>query len=1162
MKNQSLNPITLFSDNRCRKPRLYIRMLPFALALVLFLIYAPMLYAQDYRITLNMKNQSLETVLKEVERQTDFHFLYNTKLIDVDRKVSVNVHNSSLNAALREILEDTGIIYEIKGKQIVLSIHSAGDVPVKTTSAPNRGKKLTGMVSDAFGEPLIGASVKLQGTSNGAVTDMEGRFTLNHVGEGDVVEVSYIGYETRNLTIGQENDLKIILEENTALLNEVVVVGFGTQKKVNLTGSVSSVRMEDALGDRPIANAAAALQGVVPGLRIETSTGAPGDDMSYNIRGTTSINGGAPLVLVNNVPMDINMIDPQDIESVSVLKDAASAAIYGARAAFGVVLITTKQGKKDMKPQFNYNNNFSFSQPMELPQKASPLESVLAYKGMGWENDTYVDGKNIPKWESYIRDYLANPSKYPTGYTFDEDGNLFLMRENDMFDDMMDDFGFMQNHSFSVSGGSQRTSYRLSLGYTGEDGILITDKDRYKRINMSSFLSVDVNKWLTTQLDIRYANSTQDKVEQGGRNGVWGSAMALPSYQNTQPYEIDGLTYPAETSATYIRYGEPRIVKKTDLRALGRVILSPFKGFKITGEYTYNRVTNYNSIYTNKYQYVEMNFTGVSNSVENSSYALTQGFTNYNAVNIYANYDFNIDKHVVNLMGGYNQESSHAESQWTKRMDVLLGNLPSISGSTGTISASDSFDEYAIRGLFYRVNYAYDGKYLFEANGRYDGSSRFPKDDRFGFFPSFSAAWRVSEEAFMESTQGWLSNLKVRASWGSIGNQIILKSDGTPDNYPYIPSMGLYESSWLVNGQKPISLSSPLMVSNTLSWEEVYTLDFGLDFGLFDNRLSGTFDWYRRDTKDMLAPGMDLPWVVGAAAAKQNAADLKTYGWELEMNWRDRINKDLSYRIGFNLYDSQSIVTKYNNETGLIGDGLYREGMKMGEIWGYVTDRFYTEDDFNADGTLKPGIPIPQGVGKVYPGDILYKNFDEDTETIWSGEGTASHPGDKRIIGNSTPRFQYGITAGVEWKGLEVTLFLRGVGKRDYWRTDQIAWPTGSWGSLFKETLDFWTPQNTDAYFPRTYAQNGGNTSSNRWVQTKYLADASYLKLQNITISYTLPKAWSQRLALENTKIFFSGENLYTWDHLPEGLETDMLSQGAWNYPFMRKYSIGINVTF
>ncbi len=1114
-------------------------------------------YGQNQRISVYGNNQSLQKVFEQIEQQTKLSVTYNQTKLDVNKKIKENFIDKKLSFVMDALLKNTGFTCNYEPEHIVItpSVQPKEKAAAKQTV---QMKKIMGKVTGITGEPLIGANVLAIGSKQATITNLNGEFTLEVPADGKL-QVTYIGYLPQEVSTNGKTQIVIQLKEDSQLMDEVVVVGFGTQKKVNLTGAVTAVNVQETLGDRPIANITAALQGVVPGLKIEGATGTPGDNLSYNIRGTTSINGGGPLVLVNNVPMDINMIDPQDIESVSVLKDAASAAIYGARAAFGVILITTKQGKKDMAPKFNYNNNFSFSKALELPQKANPLESVLAYKEMGWPNDTYVDGKNIPQWETYVRDYMDNPSKYPQGYIFDEKGNLFLMRENDMFADMMENYGFMQNHSFSVSGGGSRTNYRIGLGYTNEDGILITDKDRYERANLSSFLSVEVNKWLTTQLDIRYANSTQNKVEQGGRNGVWGSAMQLPSYQNISPYEVDGITYPAETSATYIRYGEPRIVKKTDFRALGRIIISPLKNLKITGEYTYNRVTNYNRMYVKQYKYIGMNFTGILNNTENTRYALTQGFNNYNAINIFANYDFSIGNHNIGVMGGFNQEENHAESQWTERKDVLLSNLPSISGATGTTTATDTFNEYALRGLFYRVNYSYKDRYMVEANGRYDGTSRFPKNNRFGFFPSFSGGWRISEEPFMTGTRSVLSNLKFRASWGSIGNQIILLSDGTPDNYPYIPEMAPGLTNWLVGGKKPTTLSTPPMVSSAFTWEKVYTLDFGVDFGFFDNRLNGTFDWYRRDTKGMLAPGMDLPWVVGVAAAKQNAADLKTYGWELELNWRDRI-KDFSYRIGFNLYDSQSEITKFNNETNLLG--TYRKGQKIGEIWGYVTDRFYREDDFNADGTLKEGIPIPKGAGKVYPGDVLYKNFDDDATTIWSGKGTADDPGDQRIIGNSTPRFHYGINAGLSWKGFDLSIFLRGVGKRDFWRTDQIAWPTATWGSLFKETLNFWTPEHTDAYFPRVYANNGVNTATNRWKQTKYLANAAYVKLQNITLSYTLPKVWTKQIYFDEVKVFFSGENLHTWDHLPEGLESDMLSKGAWEYPFMKKFSLGFNVTF
>ena len=732
MKRKALLQLFIIHNNSIKDFFRIMRISLFLLFVCVFQLMATDMEAQNAVINIRQNSLSIKQLIKEIEKQTDYLVVFRNQDVDVSKVVSFQQRSGTVSDYLTQVCENMGLGYVFENNYITLS--------PKVNVANQDKKKITGKVTDQNGEPVIGASVVEKGTTNGIMTDIDGNFTLE-VGDTAVVQISYIGYRTKDVSVAGKNNVHVQLIEDTQILDEVVVVGFGTQKKVNLTGSVAMVKSE-VLESRPVQNVGQALQGVVPGLKIEGTTGTPGDNLSYNIRGTTSINGGGPLVLVNNVPMDINMIDPQDIESVSVLKDAASAAIYGARAAFGVILITTKQGKKDMAPKFNYNNNFSFSKALELPQKANPLESILAYKEMGWPNDTYVDGKNIPQWETYIRDYMDNPSKYPQGYVFDENGNLFLMRENDMFADMMDNYGFMQNHSFSVSGGGARTNYRIGLGYTNEDGILITDKDRYERANLSSFLSVEVNKWLTTQLDIRYANSTQNKVEQGGRNGIWGSAMQLPSYQNISPYEEDGITYPAETSATYIRYGEPRIVKKTDFRALGRIIISPLKNLKITGEYTYNRVTNYNRMYVNQYKYIGMNFTGVLNNTENTRYALTQGFNNYNAINVFANYDFSIGNHNIGVMGGFNQEENHAESQWTERKDVLLSNLPSISGATGTTTATDTFNEYALRGLFYRVNYSYKDRYMVEANGRYDGTSRFPKNNRFGFFPSFSGGWK------------------------------------------------------------------------------------------------------------------------------------------------------------------------------------------------------------------------------------------------------------------------------------------------------------------------------------------------------------------------------------------------------------------------------------
>ena len=881
--------------------------------------------------------------------------------------------------------------------------------------------------------------------------------------------------------------------------------------------------------------------------------------MTYNIRGTTSINGGEPLVLVNNVPMDINMIDPQDIESVSILKDAASAAIYGARAAFGVILITTKQGKKDMAPRFNYNNNFSFSKASELPQKASPLESVLAYKEMGWANDTYVDGKNITQWEGYIRDYQANPSNYPNGYIFDDQGNLFLMRENDMFADMMDNFGFMQNHSFSVSGGSQRTSYRLSLGYTGEDGILVTDKDKFDRINMSSFLSVDVNKWLTTQLDIRYANSTQNKVEQGGRNGVWGSAMHLPSYHNILPYEQDGIEYPAETSATFVRYGEPRVIKKTNLRTLGRVIISPLKGLKITGEYTYNRITEYNRMYVNKYKYIGFNFTGLLNNVENSRYALTQGFTNYNAINAFANYAFSIGKHDISIMGGYNQEESHKESQWSQRTDVLLENLPSLSGSTGTASVTDSFDEYAIRGLFYRVNYTYDGKYMFEANGRYDGTSRFPKDSRFGFFPSVALGWIPTNYEFIRDRLPWLDYFKIRGSWGQVGNDQI-----TNKRFPYLTLMNENASAgW--NGSKGVTESS--IGADNLQWEKATKLDLGIDAKLFGQRVNFTVDFFRDRRDDIFQQRTMVPDYVGLVEQPYgNVGSMVSFGADGNISYTQDFGRDFTLTLrgnftytanmvktweeAFQKYAYQEKADKpYNFYSGYIALGLFRD----------EDDVKYSPDQSSIAGR------------KVLPGDIKYKDV--------NGDGVITSDDQVPLSSNPNyPRLMYGFGAEFRWKKLTLGLLFKGVGNVenyvvDYWKSGSgfLPFGTGTTGNVLAITANQgnrWTPreisgtpatENPNAMFPRLSYGNDHNSVQN---STFWKTNARYLRLQEINLSYNFTSGKILKaVGVSSLDLQFVASNVCVWSPFKHW-DPELAAYNGTAYPIPARYAFQMYINF
>lgn len=900
--------------------------------------------------------------------------------------------------------------------------------------------------------------------------------------------------------------------------------------------------------------------GAMPGLQVTGTSGQPGSELSFNIRGTNSINGGSPLVLVDNVEMDINMLDPNDIESVTVLKDAAASAIYGARAAFGVILVTTKKGSEDKRLTINYSNNFSFSTPMNMPKKASPMETVQAYKDMGW-NGTYRTGEDIDTWLGFLEEYRQNPGSYPEGYA-EVDGMRYQLAETDLFDDMLET-GFQQTHNLAVSGGTKGLSYRMSAGMVSQDGVMVTNKDRFKRYNISSYIRSDVYSWITPELDIKYTNMSSSMPNSSAAYGIWGAAVAFPSYFPLGEVETsDGALLPVNSPRNQIMLGAPKLNDRDNVRIFGKVTITPFKDLKIIGEYTFNRKDKESTTNINKFDYANGNSNfSQETSTPNSSYEVGRETTDYTALNFYGTYAKTFGKHDLTVMGGFNQESSSYHYVWAQRLDMINEDLPSLSQGTGEYKNSESFSEYKVRGLFYRINYDFAGKYLIETNGRYDGSSKFPSDSRFGFFPSVSAGWRVSEEAFMDWSDSFLSNLKLRGSWGNIGNQSV-------DPYQFVPAMSAANPNWVVDTTKPTTLQPPALVSNSFTWEKVSTLDFGFDLGLFDNRLNATFDWYRRDTKGMLAPGMELPGVLGADAPTQNTADLRSKGWEISVDWNDRIG-DWSYYVGFNLYDSRTHITKYNNESQLLGDRYYREGMELGEIWGYDTDRFYTVDDFEegtlqADltgGTLKPGIPKVEGYNP-NPGDVLYVDHNDDG-IINNGDNTALNSGDMRIIGNNTRRYQYGIRGGASWKGISLSFILQGVGKRDLWIMNELFYPQyDPYSTIFNTQLDYWTPERTDTYFPRLYTQAAGNSAANRMTQTHFLQNGAYLTIRNISLSYTFPKQWLNPWGVQGLQVFFSGENLFTFDHLPKGLDPERSAEyRGFNYPYLRQFSFGINLT-
>ena len=1056
----------------------------------------------------------------------------------------------------------------------------------QSVAAVQQARKITGTLTDAVGEPIIGATVLEKGNpSNGTITDINGKFSLS-VHPNAVISISYIGYITQNIKITNQTSLKVVMMDDTQALEEVVVVGYGSQKKANLTGAVSSVKMDEVLGDRPILNASDALQGAVPGLFVSNGGNAPGTSKSFQIRGAYSVgvknsdgsygNTIKPLVLIDNVEGDLDMVNPEDIESISVLKDAASAAIYGARAAGGVIVVTTKRPKGAAKFSLNYNNNFAFGTAVNLPKQAPLMDYLQAYLDCGY-SDAYwsLGSPSVSKWMEYLSEYQKNPSAFNTvgdGIYMDESGVPYYLNEKDLYKNFMET-SFQMTHNISASGGTDKLRYRISGGYTSNDGVLVSDRDKFERMNINTFISADVTNWFTQEVTMSYAHSLQ--TSPGGMGGVYNTRLVSYYPEGDLPASVNTLAnedLPLFTPRNQILLSNPVNNNNDNPRIFLKSILKPLKGLEAVFEYTFDKNIYDYHWYTGQYDYTTIQ-GGSSKSFVDDYLRKYKQHTNYNAINVYATYSKKFGDHNFKVMAGFNQESSYQETLDAYSYNQAVIDVPAMGSGTGTIKATDSYSEYAVRGGFFRVNYNYQDKYLLEVNGRYDGSSKFPKSSRFGFFPSVSVGWNIARENFMKPVAGdWLSDLKLRGTWGQIGNQGI-------DPYKFVPPMSQVEKkdvAWLVNGAKPLTLNAPGLVSDSFTWETVETLDFGFDITALNGRLQSTFDWYRRDTKDMLAPGAELPSVVGASAPLQNTADLRTKGWELSLTWRDRIGA-WGYNVGFNLYDSKTVVTKYHNESKIIlksdGTNNYYEGYEIGSIWGYVTDGYYTADDFEDTNTwkLKEGVVTVDGVSP-RPGDIKYQNLRDDgssTNRIDTGDGTFDNPGDRKIIGNNSLRLQYCINLGVNYKGFDLSVLLQGVGKRDVWISDARRWPfnSGQFGSLFKDQLDYWKPvdsangdwtaANPNAEYFRIYGQ-GNNSSYNTRAQTMYLMIGSYLRVKNVTLSYNFPMSWLAPITLTSLKAFVSCENLHTFTKLMKGYDPERLS---WGYPFYRTISFGFNVT-
>lgn len=1121
------------------------------------------------KISIKKQSISLKQVLQEIEKQTEYTFVVRDNDINTAEMVSLNVENKNISEVLNILLAGKNIRYEIRENTI--SIYSPQQ---------KKDKTVTGVILDDRKEPIIGATVAIPGTTVGSLTDIDGQFKLEIQEFPVTLQISYLGYNTQILTLKSPESIQVELVEASRELDEVIVVGYGSQKKANLTGAVASIKMDDVLGNRPLVKAADALQGTVPGLMVTNGGNSPGSSKSFQIRGAYSIGiknsdgtyGGAisPLVLIDNVEGDLDLINPEDIETITVLKDAASAAIYGARAAGGVILVTTKRPKGATSFQLNYNNNFAFSNATNLPKQASLMNYLQAYSEAAGDQYWTIGSPSVSKWMGYLKEYQRDPSSINTmgdGIFQDTDGALYYLNEKDLVKNMLET-SFQQIHNISATGGSEKIRYRLSAGYTNNDGILITDKDKYKRMNFSGFISADVTNWFTQEVNFSYANS-EKTLPASALGAIYSTRLASFYPEGTMPAGLSAGAddLPFFTPANQVRWSNPSNTQNDNPRIFLKSIITPLKGLQVAFEYTFDKNIYDYQWYTGKKAYTTVQ-GGKDTTPTNDYLQKNKRSTDYNSINLYGTYDFVLGNHKFKVMGGFNQESSYRETMEALSYGQAVVEVPSLGAGTSTLKATDEYNEYAIRSGFFRANYNYLEKYLLEVNGRYDGSSKFPKNNRFGFFPSVSAGWNIAQENFMENTHNWLGSLKIRASYGRIGNQNV-------PAYSFIPTMSVNNkyNGWLVNGNYVTAITSlPSLVSSNFTWEKVGTTDIGLDFSMFNNRFTGTFDWYQRNTNGMLAPGVQLPAVVGADAPYQNTANMRTRGWEFSLNWRDQIDM-VSYHVGFNLSDSKSKISKYDNNSSNMLSSFYK-GQDLGEIWGYVYDGFYSVDDFQDTSSwkLKDGVPSINGYNP-RPGDVKFKNLLDDekgTNIISSGNNTLDNPGDRKVIGNNTPRYLYGINLGLNYKGFDLNVFMQGTAKREAWLANTLTFPLYSdfkFVPLYSGLDNYWKPvdaangdytnANPNAKFPRIYG-NYGNQGSNYRQSDKYLSDASYFRIKNVTLSYTVPKAAISKFSLKQLKTFVSIENLATFSSLPKGIDPETLS---WNYPSSRTISFGFNVT-
>lgn len=1107
-------------------------------------IWVSPLSAQSQKLTLEKQETTLGSVMKEIEEQTDLRFFYSGSLVDVNKVVTIDMKDKNLSEVLSQLFSPTNINWRISGNQILLF----SKVKEGTKQVPDRKVLVKGVVVDASGIPLIGVNIKEKGTNNGTITDMDGGFSLTVSGKKAVLQMSYVGYAMKEIQVGQETSFKIVMEEDTKTLSEVVVVGYGTQKKVNLTGSVAVAAPED-IKLRPISSVSNGLQGLLPGVTVVSSTGLPGQSSStIRIRGVGTTGNADPLILIDGVEGDINLLNPEDIESLSVLKDAASASIYGARGANGVILVTTKNvGGKEAKPTINLNGYYGLQTPTRLPE----MVDAATYIKMDMEAT-----KNVGKPANYTEAHLQK--------VLDGSDPDYFSNTN-WIDQLYRGSAPQQNYNLNVSGKSKGMGYYISYGYLDQEGLTVGNTTKSKRHNIRTKLNTVIADRLdvTANFGCTYRDYT---TPSGGFSEGGGALYSAMSISPLIPVRFtDGRWGYGGGSANpvallYDSGTNDFSSQEVNANFVGK--LKIMDGWDATATYSFIQSNSLREILSKTINYYRPGTNEIWYSTNPTNKLDERDYTSIKQTFIaQTNFERKFGKHTLSAVLGFSQEWYTEKNFTAQRTGLQTEKNPSLGfGSQDSQTNSASAASWAIRSGFGRINYNFDERYLLEANLRYDLTSRFFQSNRGGVFPSFSGAWRISEEYFWKENIQAFDNLKLRLSWGILGNQYVGSND-----YPYLAVIGSVGSIPHFGTKPSDGYSQSTLANPNLTWETIHMTNIGVDLTFLRNRLNVSADYFVKDTKDILLK-LSYPGVLGLAPTEQNAGKVRNQGWELNIQWADKIG-EVSYGLGFNISDVRNKITDFGGlPKQLTNDGhsIREVGYPIDAFYGYVALGLATPEDFErynpSTGRYEnPKFPVlVDDASDVQPGDIILQDI-SGPEGVPDGKIDADY--DRKVIGSSIPRYTYTARGNLEWKGFDFSFMLQGVGK-----ANGVITGSGRHAFLSQSNypqtahLDHWSFENPDpnAAYPRlTFDKNYNQKFSTFWME-----NAAYLRLKNVQLGYSFSQPWMEKLNLEKLRIYFSGDNLLTFTDFFYAYDPETPRQSGGLYPQVKTFVFGFNMTF